>query len=39
MLRAGTLQHHIGPHFPLDRIVEAHEAVEAGSTGNVIVEP
>jgi len=39
MLRAGTLQHHIGPRFPLDRIVEAHEAVEAGSNGNVIVEP
>jgi NADPH2:quinone reductase len=39
MLRAGTLQHHIGPRFPLDRIVEAHEAVEASSNGNVIVEP
>jgi NADPH2:quinone reductase len=39
MLRAGTLQHHIGPRFALDQIVEAHEAVEAGSSGNVIVEP
>jgi NADPH2:quinone reductase len=39
MLRAGTLQHHIGPRFSLDRIVAAHEAVEAGSNGNVIVEP
>jgi NADPH2:quinone reductase len=39
MMLAGTLQHHIGERFPLDRIVEAHEAVEAGSNGNVIVEP
>ena len=39
MLRAGTLQHHLGERFPLDRIVEAHEAVERGSNGNVIVEP
>ena len=38
MLRAGTLQHHIGERFPLERIVEAHERVEAGSNGNVIVE-
>jgi len=37
-LRSG-LQHHIGERFPLERIVEAHEAVEAGSNGNVIVEP
>jgi len=39
MMLAGRLQHHIGPCFPLDRIVEAHECVEAGSNGNVIVEP
>jgi NADPH2:quinone reductase len=38
MLRAGTLQHHIGPKFSLDQIVDAHEAVEAGANGNVIVE-
>jgi NADPH2:quinone reductase len=37
MLRANALQHHIGEHFPLARIVEAHEAVEAGASGNVIV--
>jgi len=39
MMRAGTLLHHVGPRFPLERIVDAHEAVEAGSNGNVIVEP
>ena len=33
------IQHHIGERFPLERIVDAHEAVEAGSNGNVIVEP
>jgi NADPH2:quinone reductase len=38
MMRAGTLQHHIGKHFPLDQIVEAHECVEAGSNGNVILD-
>jgi NADPH:quinone reductase len=38
LLTDGTLQHAIGEHFPLDRIAEAHEAVEAGSFGNVIVD-
>jgi NADPH:quinone reductase len=38
LLTEGQLQHAIGEHFPLDRIAEAHEAVEAGSFGNVIVD-
>jgi NADPH2:quinone reductase len=38
LLGAGKLQHAIGAHFPLDRIAEAHELVEAGSLGNVIVD-
>jgi NADPH2:quinone reductase len=38
LLTAGKLQHALGEHFPLDRIVEAHERVEAGSLGNVIVD-
>jgi NADPH2:quinone reductase len=38
LLTAGKLQHAIGEHFPLDRIAEAHECVEAGSLGNVIVD-
>ena len=36
-LLAGTLQHHLGPSFPLARIAEAHEAVESGAVGNVVV--
>jgi len=38
LLAAGKLQHAIGAHFPLERIAEAHEHVEAGSLGNVIVD-
>lgn len=37
MLQAGTLQHHIGRTFTLSDIVRAHQAVEAGAFGNVIV--
>ena len=35
---AGELRHHIGPHFPLDQIALAHQTVESGSMGNVIVD-
>lgn len=38
LLAQDKLQHHIGARFPLERIAEAHEAVEAGSLGNVIVD-
>ena len=39
MLVAGRLDHTIGARFPLDRIVEAHEAVEGGQVmGNVVIE-
>jgi NADPH2:quinone reductase len=38
LLTAGKLKHALGERFPLDRIAEAHERVEAGSLGNVIVE-
>jgi NADPH:quinone reductase len=38
LLSAGKIRHAIGQHFPLDRIADAHEAVEAGSFGNVIVD-
>jgi NADPH2:quinone reductase len=38
-LQAGKLKHHIGARFPLDRIIEAHEALESGrNIGKVIVE-
>jgi NADPH2:quinone reductase len=38
IMEAGTLKHLIGEHFPLEQIVAAHEAVEAGAFGNVIVD-
>jgi NADPH:quinone reductase len=38
LLIQGKLKHAIGEHFPLARIAEAHERVEAGSLGNVIVD-
>ena len=37
-LEAGWLKPHIGARFPLARIAEAHELVEAGGNGKVIVE-
>jgi len=38
LLREGVLQHHIGARFPLQRIVDAHHAVEQGYLGNVVVD-
>ena len=39
LLAADALRHAIGARFTLDRIAEAHEAVEAGRTiGNVVVD-
>lgn len=39
-LENGRLQHRIAAEFPLERIAEAHEAVENGRTiGNVVVTP
>ena len=37
-MAAGTLTHHVGPRFGLDEIVAAHEAVENGTWGKVVVE-
>lgn len=38
MLEAGALQHRIAQRYPLERIAEAHEAVESGKTiGKVLV--
>ena len=36
-LTQGTLSNRVGPTFPLADAVAAHEAVEAGSIGNVII--
>lgn len=38
LLAADALRHHIGPRFALDDIVAAHEAVERGAFGKVIVD-
>jgi NADPH2:quinone reductase len=38
MLEQGRLKNRIGPTFPLDEIAAAHEAVERGTIGNVIVK-
>jgi NADPH:quinone reductase len=39
-LEAGQIRHSIAAEYPLERIVEAHEAVEQGTViGNVIVRP
>jgi NADPH:quinone reductase-like Zn-dependent oxidoreductase len=37
-LADGRLRHHIGPRFGLERIAEAHDAVDAGASGNVLVD-
>jgi NADPH2:quinone reductase len=38
LMAAGQLQHTIGARFTLDKIVKAHEAVEAGQLGNVVID-
>lgn len=39
LVEAGRLTHVIGARFPLDRLVEAHEAQESGKvTGNIVVD-
>jgi len=39
LVEAGRLMHVIGARFPLDRIVEAHQAQESGKvTGNIVVD-
>jgi NADPH2:quinone reductase len=39
LVEAGRLLHQIGARFPLDRIVEAHQAQESGKvTGNIVVD-
>lgn len=37
LLAQGKLCHRIGPSFALDDIAKAHQAVEAGANGNVVV--
>jgi NADPH2:quinone reductase len=37
-LEAGKLINRVGPTYPLTEIAAAHEAVERGSIGNVVVK-
>ena len=37
-MEAGQITHHIGERFSLDEIVAAHQAVESGAVGKVLVE-
>ena len=37
-LESGALTHQVGPHFPLEKTVQAHLAVEGNAIGNVIVD-
>lgn len=37
-LAAGTLSHQVGERYPLEDIAKAHEAVEAGTAGKVVLE-
>ena len=34
----GQLQHRLGPRFPLEEAADAHEAVETGATGKVLLD-
>jgi NADPH2:quinone reductase len=38
LLAAGQLKHTMGARFKLAQIVQAHEAVEAGQMGNVVID-
>jgi NADPH:quinone reductase-like Zn-dependent oxidoreductase len=38
LLEAGKLRHLSGPRFPLESAVQAHQAVEEGAIGKVVLE-
>lgn len=38
LLEGGKLRHFPGPHFPLESAIQAHQAVEAGAIGKVVLE-
>ncbi len=37
-LNGGKLHHHIGPRFPLEETAKAHESVEGGAYGKVLID-
>ena len=38
LLEAGKLRHHPGPHFPFEAVRQAHQAVEGGAIGKVVLD-
>jgi NADPH2:quinone reductase len=38
LLEGGKLRHHLGPRFPLESARQAHQAVEGGAIGKVVLE-
>ena len=38
LLAGGKLHHLAGPHFPFESVVPAHQAVEGGAIGKVVLE-
>ena len=38
LLEAEKLRHLAGPHFPLEAVRQAHQAVEGGAIGKVVLE-
>ena len=38
LLAGGKLRHHPGPHFPLEAVRQAHQAVEGGAIGKVVLD-
>jgi NADPH2:quinone reductase len=38
LLEGGKLRHQLGPRFPLESTIQAHQAVEGGAIGKVVLE-
>jgi NADPH:quinone reductase len=38
LLEGGKLRHHLGPRFPLESAIQAHQAVERGAIGKVVLD-
>ncbi len=38
LLEEGKLRHHVGPRFPLEAAVRAHQALEGGAIGKVVLD-
>lgn len=38
LLEGGKLRHSLGPRFPLESAIQAHQAVEGGAIGKVVLE-